>query len=229
MKEKLREYRADDIKVTWSQVRCIHFAACVERLPTVFDTDQKPWIQPAKAEPEEVTEAVLRCPTGALHFRRADGADEEIADTNTVQVAPDGPLYLRGDVEIHDGKGELLHDTRVALCRCGASAHGPLCDGSHKEVGFRDGGKLGNVQLGEISGRGGRLEVSPTPNGPLALRGPFELLGADGEHERGGRAALCRCGASGNKPFCDGSHSRLDFTTDDLAVGELTLAEADVR
>ena len=135
MKEKLREYRADDIKVTWSQMRCIHFAACVERLPAVFDTDQKPWIQPAKAEPEEVSEAVLRCPTGALHFRRADGANEEVADTNTVQVAPDGPLYLRGDIEIHDGKGEiLLHDTRVALCRCGASAHGPLCDGSHKEV-----------------------------------------------------------------------------------------------
>jgi CDGSH-type Zn-finger protein len=44
-------------------------------------------------------------------------------------------------------------------------------------------------------------------SGPLWLRGGVEVLGADGSrYEVRNRVALCRCGASGNKPFCDGSH-----------------------
>ena len=44
-------------------------------------------------------------------------------------------------------------------------------------------------------------------NGPLALRAPLRLAGVD----IGFRATLCRCGASKNKPFCDGSHNALGF------------------
>jgi CDGSH-type Zn-finger protein len=40
----------------------------------------------------------------------------------------------------HEGDGEtLLADTRMALCRCGASESKPLCDGGHTEVGFEAG------------------------------------------------------------------------------------------
>ena len=214
MEDKLRKYSTKDITVTWSQTRCVHFAACVHNLPQVFDTDQKPWVQPERADADEVAEVVTRCPTGALHFERTDGgAAEARPECNTIQVAPNGPLYLRGDILIRTSAGEVsLRDTRVALCRCGASSHSPLCDGSHNEVGFRDRGELGNVQLGG-SQPGGGLEVSPAPNGPLTLRGPFTLIGADGEREGGVQSALCRCGASGNKPFCDGSHTRIDFKT----------------
>ena len=46
--------------------------------------------------------------------------------------------------------------------------------------------------------------------GPLWVRGGVEIVGADGvAHETRNRVTLCRCGASGNKPFCDGSHARL--------------------
>ncbi len=221
MKDKLREYRSKDISVTWSKTRCIHFAACVHHLPDVFDTDQKPWVQPDRADAEEVAQVVVRCPTGALHFERKDGgAAEEVPERNTVQVAPHGPLYLRGDIRITLDQPDqeiLLRDTRVALCRCGASAYGPLCDGSHREIGFRDRGELGNVHL-DGERRAGRLEVSPTPNGPLRLRGPFELIGSDDEREKGTRTALCRCGASGNKPFCDGTHRAINFTSADAVI-----------
>ena len=219
MNDKLREYSSDEITVTWSETRCVHFAACVRNLPGVFDTDKKPWVQPSQASAEEVADVVTQCPTGALHFERKDGsAAEEVPAENTVEVAPNGPLYLRGDVSLRSPSGEpLLSDTRVALCRCGASRHQPLCDGSHQKAGFRDRGELGNVQLGG-KGVGGRLEVSPTPDGPLTLRGPFELIGADGEREGGERAALCRCGASGNKPFCDGTHRGIGFVSDDSVM-----------
>jgi CDGSH-type Zn-finger protein len=51
----------------------------------------------------------------------------------------DGPLLVRGDVELVSSDGEPVPRTRrtVALCRCGASAIKPFCDGSHKLIGFR--------------------------------------------------------------------------------------------
>lgn len=56
----------------------------------------------------------------------------------TVTACPDGPLILRGDVEIlrSDGTPVPRRRATVALCRCGASAIKPYCDGSHSEIGF---------------------------------------------------------------------------------------------
>jgi CDGSH-type Zn-finger protein len=51
----------------------------------------------------------------------------------TVTVYPDGPLVVRGDVEIRDLDGVVVDQAQtVALCRCGRSARKPLCDGSHQ-------------------------------------------------------------------------------------------------
>jgi CDGSH-type Zn-finger protein len=50
-----------------------------------------------------------------------------------VTVYPDGPLVVRGDVEIRDLDGVVVDEAHtVALCRCGRSARKPLCDGSHQ-------------------------------------------------------------------------------------------------
>jgi CDGSH-type Zn-finger protein len=49
-------------------------------------------------------------------------------------------------------------------------------------------------------------------SGPLWLRGGVTVVAADGfEYERRNRVTLCRCGQSGNKPFCDGTHARTKF------------------
>ncbi|HQU60477.1 MAG: (4Fe-4S)-binding protein [Phaeodactylibacter sp.] len=53
--------------------------------------------------------------------------------------------------------------------------------------------------------------VEPTPNGPLMVHGPIDVKHSDGSIVRKEKAAFCRCGASGNKPFCDGSHRRVGF------------------
>jgi Iron-binding zinc finger CDGSH type len=52
--------------------------------------------------------------------------------------------------------------------------------------------------------------ITPYPDGPLIVRGDFELCELDGTPiPRSGRVvALCRCGRSAVKPFCDGSHKR---------------------
>ena len=51
----------------------------------------------------------------------------------------DGPLLVRGEFDLVSSSGEQVERTRrtVALCRCGASAIKPFCDGTHKLIGFR--------------------------------------------------------------------------------------------
>jgi len=56
------------------------------------------------------------------------------------------------------------------------------------------------------------LEVRASANGPLLLSGGVRILDADGAVlYEGERAALCRGGQSGNKPFCDGTHKKVGF------------------
>lgn len=67
-------------------------------------------------------------------------------------------------------------------------------------------------------------------NGPYVVQGPARLVDADGtEYDLAGRArySLCRCGASVNKPFCDGTHSRLGFEAAERAVAEAETKAAD--
>ena len=60
-----------------------------------------------------------------------------------------------------------------------------------------------------------RATVTPYPDGPLLLRGDFELRRPDGSRVDVDQAtvALCRCGKSAVKPFCDGTHKVVGFRT----------------
>jgi CDGSH-type Zn-finger protein len=55
--------------------------------------------------------------------------------------------------------------------------------------------------------------ITPYRDGPLIVRGDFRLVDTDGHEIDPGRrtVALCRCGKSGIKPFCDGTHKRAGF------------------
>lgn len=57
----------------------------------------------------------------------------------TITAYPDGPLLVRGDVDLRASDGSPIEQRRrtVALCRCGLSAIKPFCDGTHKPAGFR--------------------------------------------------------------------------------------------
>ncbi len=212
-----KTYRSDDINVTFDAGRCIHTKECVHGLPEVFDVEKRPWIRPDKAAPQNVAEVIMRCPTGALQFERKDGgAPEPVPAVNLISVAKDGPLYLRGDIEIKEYDGTtVVEGTRVALSRCGASQNKPFCDNSHRNSGFRDEGGLVQSSGSEDPAGYGRLTVTTTVNGPLFLKGGFEIQDSEGGSSyRGSKAALCRCGYSASKPFCDGSHSGIWWRDD---------------
>lgn len=57
------------------------------------------------------------------------------------------------------------------------------------------------------------VTIHPAKNGLLIVEGPVDLLDTDGNQITldKTRIALCRCGASSNKPFCDGTHSKIGF------------------
>lgn len=216
MERDVHAYDGADITVTYDVKRCIHARECVRGLPEVFDPKARPWIVPDNADADDLAEVITRCPTGALHFeRKDDGWEESIPDENVISVVADGPHYARGDVEITSEDGDtLLADTRVALCRCGASTNKPLCDNSHLDIEFEAPGTVPRKSTTDEPPEG-TLRVTPTRNGPLHVEGGFEIDGQDdGSTYRGEDAWLCRCGGSGDKPFCDGTHRKIGFTTE---------------
>jgi uncharacterized Fe-S cluster protein YjdI len=57
-----------------------------------------------------------------------------------------------------------------------------------------------------------RVQVKLIPNGPVELRGALRIQTPDGDfRDRDKSTFLCRCGASENKPYCDGSHNKVEF------------------
>ena len=64
-------------------------------------------------------------------------------------------------------------------------------------------------------------KITAKPNGPYLVEGECELFDPTGAKvDTTGKAvfALCRCGGSTNKPFCDGTHSKLGFKAAEAAV-----------
>lgn len=215
MTSKIHSYDREDETVTWDKHRCLHVAACVQAQPRAFNPKAKPWVQPDNVSADAVLEAVLGCPTGALHLVRSDGSTPEpTPGSNTATIVIDGPIHVRGDVTIETLEGErILSDTRLALCRCGLSSNKPLCDNSHVDA-FTDLGSLSEAVCAVVTEAldAGALTIRPRPDGPVLFEGPLTVVAADGTSITRTKGALCRCGASANKPFCDGAHKGIAFS-----------------
>jgi CDGSH-type Zn-finger protein len=137
-----------------------------------------------------------------------------LSPKNRIKVRENGPLLCTGDIQVVDSEGEVLYSGNdVVLCRCGASANKPFCDGSHRETGFEADGVVQGIDSGGTENDGGLLEITVRNNAMLIARGPMEIAGADNSVAAvRSKAALCRCGKSANKPLCDGSHKTCGFS-----------------
>jgi CDGSH-type Zn-finger protein len=217
-----------------------------------------------------------------------------MADDSGIKVRPDGPYLVSGVDSLrrtgierneHDrpvawkDRAQVEHRDVYALCRCGASANKPFCDGAHSGIGF-DGaetadrapiadrrrhygegdavltddkslcwhagfcvrehtmawdlarkdcdpvedellssmvhncpsGRLELFRDGDADEPAASAEIAVIDDGPIWVRGGIPIEAADGERlEVRNRVSLCRCGASGNKPFCDNSHVEAGF------------------
>ena len=71
-----------------------------------------------------------------------------------------------------------------------------------------------NNQMSEQKAQSQQSQTTVQVNkgGPYLVKGKFVFVGSDGKEEiKEGSVALCRCGASNNKPFCDGVHRKIGF------------------
>ena len=213
MSTKPINYAGKQMDVQWDGKLCIHVGECGRAQGELFIGGRKPWCQPDLSSNEEVEDVVSRCPTGALTYRYADGSrTEQSSPRNTLHVSYNGPLYLRGDLAIAGAPDAAVGlQFRAALCRCGQSRNKPFCDNSHETAGFKDYGAVGESGT-TLEAEGGKLSVNPITDGPLLIKGNLTMTAASGRAAwQGTKVALCRCGASKNKPFCDGTHKEIDF------------------
>lgn len=210
MEGAVEAIRGEALTLLYEGRKCIHARFCVTGAPKVFLANvQGPWIHPDAMEPERLVDIAHACPSGAIGYRRHDGhGDETAPPVNLLAIREAGPYAVRGNLRL-DG---ATIGFRATLCRCGASKNKPFCDGSHHEINFDASGEPGSRNTDMLPVRDGALAVDPEPDGPLRVRGNLEITSGTGRVvSRVTSARLCRCGASQNKPFCDGSHVTIGF------------------
>lgn len=202
----------------------------------------------------------------------------------SIRAAEDGPYVVKALRHCANKNGAIEVKEVMALCRCGASANKPFCDGTHSKIGFSSGKIEGRTEDKWESYRGRKITIhdnrgvcahagictdklaavfrmKQTPwidpdaadvdevitviracpsgalsysidrddhpqsddegsilvaeNGPYVVTGGVELVDTTwGEGASKSEYTLCRCGASKNKPFCDGSHWQIKFSDD---------------
>ena len=144
MAENTRQYTNNEVTVVWKPEQCIHSKLCWTNLKEVFNPIRRPWVDIQGAATDRIIEQVRHCPSGALsYFMNAEGPAEQrdpVAEAShilKVEVTPKGPYILNTQcIIVHADGHEEIREGVVALCRCGASANKPYCDGSHNAIQF---------------------------------------------------------------------------------------------
>jgi CDGSH-type Zn-finger protein/uncharacterized Fe-S cluster protein YjdI len=202
-----------DLTLRFDARRCIHSRHCVLGAPGVFLANVAgPWLHPETVPVERCVAIAQACPSGAITYERRDGgAQEEPPPVNVLRIRENGPYAIHAEVDLA-GHGRLL---RATLCRCGKSGNKPFCDNTHREAGFTATGEPETIASDPLESRGGTLRITPLADGPLQVVGNLEICSGTGRAVfLAENARLCRCGGSGNKPFCDGSHARIGFRSE---------------
>ena len=202
--------KGEDISISFHGKKCIHARQCVLSQPQVFKAWTKgQWIFPDNGHVEDIVVLAQSCPSGAIQYQRHDGGqDEPKPNVNVARVLENGPIAVKAEILI---EGQSIGN-RATLCRCGQSKNKPFCDGAHVAAGFVATGEIPIKAAEALAQRDGPLTVTAVPDGPLMVTGNLEILRGTGTKTTvTTKAALCRCGASANKPYCDGSHTKIGF------------------
>lgn len=114
---------------------CMHAGFCGNRVTNVWKMVPESNDTQVRAQ---IISMIERCPSGALGYSLEAGAKDIEPDLPVeIAVTPDGALWVSGSIAIERADGKPFESrNRVTLCRCGASKNKPLCDGTHKDIGF---------------------------------------------------------------------------------------------
>jgi CDGSH-type Zn-finger protein/uncharacterized Fe-S cluster protein YjdI len=213
MNGPVEKAESKSIRILFNSKKCIHSRACVLSRPDVFVPNvEGAWLHPELATPQEIEEIAHNCPSGAIQYERLDGGSPETPPkVNLVRIRENGPLAFYGELEIKGHESTF----RATLCRCGASKNKPYCDSSHAAAGFKASGEASPVDSPTLATRNGKVQINPAANGPLLVSGAIEVVTGTGKTIlKTTSTAFCRCGASANKPYCDGTHAKIGFKSE---------------
>ena len=209
--------RGTALTIRFEARRCIHSRHCVLDAPTVFKANTPgEWIYPDTVPVEALVAVAQSCPSGAIRYERHDGGPAEPAPrVNQLRIRENGPYAVHAPIRLTLQGAAQDDGFRATLCRCGQSQRKPWCDGSHASAGFAATGEPPTGAAEALAVRDGPLVVTPLRDGPLQVQGNLEICAGTGRTvARITEARLCRCGHSGNKPFCDLSHVGAGFVAD---------------
>jgi len=132
-------YHGKRITIFDNRAICAHAGYCTDGLKSVFRYGEEPWIDADGATAAEIMATIDKCPSGALSYA-IDGVERtEKQRPPKVVVTDNGPYAVQGGIELMNTEfGDGASREHYTLCRCGASANKPFCDGSHWRVAFHD-------------------------------------------------------------------------------------------
>ncbi|MFT5573858.1 MAG: putative Fe-S cluster protein YjdI [Cryomorphaceae bacterium] len=137
MSEVIKEYANDQVTVVWQPSKCSHSAVCAKGLAEVFNPKQRPWINMQGSDSDSIVKTVKQCPSGALSIKGDELKPQAGADDVVIKVLANGPMLVKCKVSFTMPDGTTKEVANPALCRCGASANKPFCDGAHVKAGFK--------------------------------------------------------------------------------------------
>ena len=129
-------YSGTGIQVQDDRSLCMHAGFCGNRVTNI-------WEMTSDSQDKQVCAQIMsmieKCPSGALAYTiESDGESIEPDLPVEIAVTPDGALWVSGNIAVERADGlDFEVRNRVTLCRCGRSKNKPLCDGAHKDVGFK--------------------------------------------------------------------------------------------
>jgi len=122
---------------------------------------------------------------------------------NEAMITSGGPLKITGNLTLIGEDGEVTHANHLTLCRCGGSRSKPICDDQHLDIEFLDMGSIQRASDCMPVVRPQTLTITCIKDGPLKYRGYLRVFNSKGQECLSMQGALCRCGKSTKKPFCD--------------------------
>jgi CDGSH-type Zn-finger protein len=137
--ERAKTYQGAGVVVRDDRSICEHAGFCGNRLTNVWEMVSGSGTEDSSLR-SQMMAMIEHCPSGALTYRLSvNGPDVEPELPAGIAVTDDGPYFVTGGLPVERSDGKPFEPRpRVTLCRCGGSANKPLCDGSHKDIGFRD-------------------------------------------------------------------------------------------
>ena len=133
-------YKGEAVTVHFNKLLCSHAGECGKRARHIFNTKERPWVQPDEGSLDEIKDVVANCPSGALRFEINDGPEEITNDVVQIRVERNGPYHLRNIQMPADYWADGQSEKKYVLCRCGLSKNKPFCDGTHFDEGWKDTG-----------------------------------------------------------------------------------------